>query len=71
MCLELPVELVEVGADRSAVGRSAGRTQDVSLLLLEEPVAPGDWVIAHAGFALHRISSEEAHAALRIREEVP
>jgi hydrogenase expression/formation protein HypC len=71
MCLELPIELVELRADGSARGRSAGRDVEVSLVTLSEPVGPGDWVVAHAGFALHRISAEEAHAALRIREETP
>lgn len=71
MCLEVPIEILHVREDGSAVGRSGGRELDVSLLTLSEPVSAGDWVVAHAGFALHRVSREEAHAALRIREETP
>ncbi len=71
MCLELPLEIVRVDPDGSARARSAGREVDVSLVTLSEPVRVGDWVVAHAGFALHRISAQEAHAALRIREETP
>lgn len=71
MCLELPVEIVDVGRDGAARGRSGGREVDVSLVTLSEPVQVGDWVVAHAGFALHRISAQEARTALRIREETP
>lgn len=71
MCLELPVELVEVRPDGSAVGRAGGRELPVSLLMLDEPATAGDWVIAHAGFALHRITGERARAAMALREETP
>ena len=42
------------------------REIDVSLLL-DEPVAAGDWVLVHVGFALSRIDAEEA---VRERERV-
>ena len=92
MCLELPLELVELRPDGTALARhsasasgSAGgptgagesRLLEVSLLTLDSPdpldapVAPGDWVLAHAGFALHRITADAARAALSIREETP
>lgn len=71
MCLEFPVELVDIRTDGSARGLAEGRTVEISLLTLDEPVSAGDWVVAHAGFALHRITSAQARAARRIREETP
>jgi hydrogenase expression/formation protein HypC len=37
-----------------------------SLLLLAEPPAVGDYVIVHAGFALHTVEPEEAEESLRL-----
>lgn len=70
MCTELPVELTEVRPDGTARGwvggRTAGRPTDVSLVMLDGPAESGDWVVAHAGFALHRISAAAAQDALII-----
>jgi hydrogenase expression/formation protein HypC len=81
MCLEVPVQVERVNGDGTARCRSGGRTVEVSLLTLPDPgkagasadpgVRPGDWLIVHAGFALHRIGADEARAALRMREATP
>ena len=55
--------------DGTARARSGDRTVEVSLLTLDHPATAGDWVVAHAGFALHRISAEAAAAARIIRQE--
>ncbi len=39
----------------------------VSLLALEGPVAVGDWLLVHSGFALERLTDAEARAALALR----
>lgn len=50
--------------------RVAGRTLTVSLLTLDDgaPLAAGDVVLVHSGFALARLTPEEAAEAERIRE---
>jgi hydrogenase expression/formation protein HypC len=67
MCLGEVLQLVEVAGDR-AVGRRGQSRVDLSLLTLEQPVLPGDWVVAHSGFALERLSPQEAAAALAVRQ---
>lgn len=67
MCLGEIVELVEVAGDR-AVGRRGTTTVHLSLVTLEDPVAPGDWVVAHSGFALERLSAHDAAEALAVRQ---
>lgn len=57
------VELTDGGADV----RVGERLKSVSLLTLDQPIAPGDWVLVHSGFALGRLTEAEAHEAERIR----
>lgn len=70
MCLAIPaqiVELQEAGMARVRVGESQTFLTASMMLLPEEPKV-GDYVIVHAGFALHALTPEEARenlAALR------
>jgi hydrogenase expression/formation protein HypC len=70
MCLGEVVQIVDV-TDRDVLARAGTRTIAVSLLTLDVPVAVGDWVLAHSGFALARLSPEEALEARRLRAFVP
>ncbi|HSO65552.1 MAG TPA: HypC/HybG/HupF family hydrogenase formation chaperone [Ornithinibacter sp.] len=58
---------MELRPGSSALVRSRQRTATVSLLTLDESVAPGDWVVCHSGFALGRVTPEEAAEATEIR----
>lgn len=64
MCLGLPCELVALGPEGAGVVRTGRRLLDVSLLTLPEPVSVGDWVLVHSGYALARLTREEALDAL-------
>ena len=67
MCLGDVGAVLCVGGDRTAVVRLPARTTQVSLLVLTEPVGPGDWVVCHSGFALARVDEHEAREALALR----
>jgi hydrogenase expression/formation protein HypC len=67
MCLGEVAQVVELGTNSTAVVRSRQRTATVSLLTLDEAVAPGDWLVCHSGFALGRVTSAEAAEATAIR----
>lgn len=67
MCLGDVAEVVELRAHGRAVVRVGGRTLEASLLTLGSPVAAGDWLLVHSGFALARLSATEAADALAIR----
>jgi hydrogenase maturation factor len=67
MCLGEVLQLVEVRPGDQALARTGKRTVLVSLLALDGPIDVGDWVVVHSGFALARISSQEAHEALALR----
>ena len=67
MCLGDLGQVMEVTGGPTAVVRTGLRTVTVSLLTLDEPVSPGDWVVCHSGFALSRLTPEAAHEAAAAR----
>jgi len=70
MCLAIPGKIVEVlpenDAQKTALVEVAGVRRRVDLGLLEEdrPVA-GDWVLIHVGFAMSKISEQDAEDQMR------
>jgi len=69
MCLAIPSKVVEI-RDKMATIDVSGVRRDVSLLLLPEEAAVGDYVLVHAGFAIQRIDPEAAEEALRLIKEI-
>lgn len=73
MCLGIPGQILEVAGmpENMAAVRVSGarRTVDVSLLD-DDGVAPGDWVLVHAGLALSKISAAEAQDTLALLQEM-
>lgn len=63
MCLAIPGKIVEVSPENpdSALVEVIGvrRRVDLGLLQEDKPV-PGDWVLVHVGFAMSRISEQDA-----------
>ena len=63
MCLAIPGKIVEITSDatHSALVDVMGVRRRVDLgLLQEDKPKPGDWVLIHVGFAMSKISEEEA-----------
>ena len=71
MCLGLVCQAVEVLDPGVVLVRAGDRELQASLLTLDGPVAPGDWLMVHAGFALARLTELQAEEALAIREPTP
>lgn len=67
MCLGELAEVLQLVGGSAALVRSEARTVTVSLVTLDDAVAPGDWVVCHSGFALSRLTQEEACDAAAIR----
>lgn len=71
MCIAIPSRVVEVKGEFSAVVERCGERLEVSLLMLSEPVEPGDWVVVQArAHAIQRLTPEEAEEALALFREV-
>ena len=68
MCLAIPLRLVEINGTE-AVAEANGMRRTVRIDFIREPKV-GDYVIAHAGFAIERMSQEQAEENLRAIQEV-
>jgi hydrogenase expression/formation protein HypC len=69
MCLAIPGQIVEItaGEYRSAIVEVAGVRRRVELGLIEdERPEPGDWVLIHVGFAMSKISEQDAIDQMRM-----
>ncbi len=69
MCLAIPGRVVQRVPDdpRFAVVEVLKVRRVINVdLLADEPLAPGDWVLIHVGFAMTRISEEAAQDQLRV-----
>jgi len=69
MCLAIPVKVVEVGADDTAIVDLGGVRKEISLALLAD-VRVGDYVILHVGYALTKLDAEEAEKTLALFAEL-
>jgi hydrogenase expression/formation protein HypC len=64
MCLAIPSRIVKIKNEIATIDVDGVR-REASLLLLEEPRV-GDWVIVHAGFAIHKIDETVAQETLQL-----
>lgn len=69
MCLAIPGKIVELSSEMAhlAVVDVTGVRRKVDLgLLQDDPPAVGEWVLIHVGFAMSRISEEQAEDQMRM-----
>jgi hydrogenase expression/formation protein HypC len=69
MCLAIPGKIIELMADPPTLlamvdVNGVRRRVDLGLLVDEQPV-PGDWVLIHVGFAMSKISEQDAAEQMR------
>lgn len=66
MCLAIPARITRVADNgRTAEADIGGIEKSIDVSLIDDP-KPDDWVIVHVGFALNRISPEEAAETLKL-----
>lgn len=74
MCLAIPAQLVEYCDEARMYGTvelgGVRRRVNTSLLVGEDATEPGEHVLVHVGFALSRVSEEEARETLRLLEQM-
>jgi hydrogenase expression/formation protein HypC len=68
MCLAIPGKIIEMpDQEHSALVEVVGVRRSVDIRLVEDDGAKlGDWVLIHVGFALSKISEEDALDQMRM-----
>jgi hydrogenase expression/formation protein HypC len=70
MCLAVPMKITSVDGF-AAVCEAKGVEREVSLFMLQgEDCAPGDHVLVHVGYAIQKVSEEEARSAWELFDEM-
>lgn len=68
MCVGVPMQVISIdGSD--AVAEIDGVKREASLMLLDEEVKVGDFVIVHAGFAISKLDEDDARETLAMMRE--
>ena len=68
MCVGVPMQVVSIDGD-NIVAETDGVRRSASLMLLDDDVRIGDFLIIHAGFAISKLDEEEARETLRLMRE--
>jgi hydrogenase expression/formation protein HypC len=63
MCLGIPSKIISIEDSRAKID-VYGAQREVSLMLLEDQVNIGDYVIVHAGFAIQKLQEDVAKETL-------
>ncbi len=70
MCLGIPMQIKQIDGF-TARCEAKGIERDVSLFMLQdEPVAIGDFVLVHVGYAIQRVSEEEARSSWELFDQI-
>ncbi len=67
MCLGVPGRVIEIRG-QTAVVDFFGVRRETRLDVVDEPVAPGDYILNHVGFAIRKIPSHEIQDTLALYE---
>ena len=68
MCLAVPLKLTEIKGS-TAIGEAMGVSREIRVDFIRDP-KPGEYVIVHAGFAIERMSAQQAELDLAAWAEV-
>ena len=68
MCLSVPAKVISIDNDKAIV--SIGGTKYEASLQLLEDVVVGDYILLHTGFAIQKLSEEDAMETLKLLNEL-
>lgn len=70
MCLAVPMQVRSINGFQCTC-EARGIEREVSLFLLQgEALAPGDHILVHVGYAIQKVSAEEAADSWELLDEV-
>jgi len=68
MCLSIPAKILSIDGDQAKVS-VRGAEYSAGLQMIDDPEV-GDYVLLHAGFAIQKMSNEEAKETLKLLREM-
>ncbi|MGB0713361.1 MAG: HypC/HybG/HupF family hydrogenase formation chaperone [Gammaproteobacteria bacterium] len=70
MCLGIPMRIQTIDGF-NAHCEAKGISRDVSLFMMQgESLEPGDFVVVHVGYAIQKVSEQEARGAWEVYDEM-
>lgn len=70
MCLAVPMKVMEIDGFNARC-EAKGVQRDVSLFMMQgEDVAPGDFVMVHVGYAIQKVSEQEAQSSWEVFDQI-
>ncbi|GAB4289997.1 MAG: HypC/HybG/HupF family hydrogenase formation chaperone [Thiohalomonadaceae bacterium] len=70
MCLGIPMQIIGING-YTACAAAKGVERDISLFMLQDELpAVGDFVIVHVGYAIQKISEEEARQSWELFDQI-
>ncbi|MCX7943405.1 MAG: HypC/HybG/HupF family hydrogenase formation chaperone [Deltaproteobacteria bacterium] len=68
MCLGIPMRIIEI-RDNKAICEQSGTSIEAYIDMLDD-VKVGDFVLIHAGFAIKKISEDDASETIKLLNEI-
>jgi len=68
MCLSVPAKVIHIKGDEATV--SIGGTEYKANLQMVDDVKVGDYILLHTGFAIQKLSEEDAKETMRLLQEL-
>ncbi len=70
MCLGIPMQIKSIDGFMARC-EAKGVERDVSLFMLQhEPLAPEDYVVVHVGYAIQKVTPQEARSAWELYDQM-
>jgi len=70
MCLAIPMQIVEVDGFNARC-EAKGVEREVSLFMLQDQtVGPGEFVMVHVGYAIQKVSAEDARSSWELFDQM-
>jgi hydrogenase expression/formation protein HypC len=70
MCLGIPMRIKRIDG-YTALCEAKGIERDVSLFMMQgEPLAIGDHVVVHVGYAIQKVSAQDARTAWELYDQM-
>lgn len=70
MCIGFPGKIITIDENNYALIDIGGTKREVCLDIIDEQVGLGDYVLCHAGYAIHKVDEDQAQEKLALLKEL-